>query len=334
MDHHQVSIEEVARVVYGMGSEAFSKLAGQLPKVGVKFGWQTLGHFELFLNQLNPEEREAVIRGDRKLTTEEVIRLLIDQNGRGIPAHLGIKSDAKDENAIFTIKQLTNNYGEIRDSYVEAFADFPELKFLSASEFEDRSEKKKEMLLADGLISNLVRRAHMPIPTPYFVVNDYGKGKALQEIFLAVLEKMYKKHFPDRNFENYNVELKKKVRIIKNTGYDKFIAMMASGPDAVWYFPRALQGFSINAEREAMKILIGRSLALSGAISTSLAITGNVVEMVGSFNTPGYDCAAVSWGSSDCSLYFEADDVGLWFSSAGSLGRADGSYSAGLVFLG
>ena len=334
MDHHQVSIEEVARVVYGMGSEAFSKLAGQLPKVGVKFGWQTLGHFELFLNQLNPEEREAVIRGDRKLTTEEVIRLLIDQNGRGIPAHLGIKSDAKDENAIFTIKQLTNNYGEIRDSYVEAFADFPELKFLSASEFEDRSEKKKEMLLADGLISNLVRRAHMPIPTPYFVVNDYGKGKALQEIFLAVLEKMYKKHFPDRNFENYNVELKKKVRIIKNTGYDKFIAMMASGPDAVWYFPRALQGFSINAEREAMKILIGRSLALSGAISTSLAITGNVVEMVGSFNTPGYDCAAVSWESSDFSLYFEASGDELEFDGTDDLGGAHDDYSAGLVFLG
>jgi len=110
--------------------------------------------------------------------------------------------------------------------------------------------------------------------------------------------------------------------------------MMASGPDAVWYFPRALQGFSINAEREAMKILIGRSLALSGAISTSLAITGNVVEMVGSFNTPGYDCAAVSWGSSDYSLYFWAAGGKLEFSTTDDLGSAYGGYSAGLVFLG
>jgi hypothetical protein len=331
MNFHNVTQEDVARVVEGMGLEAFLELASKLPEVGVKYGDQKLGLFEFLLNQLDSDEWEAVKRGERRISTEKILRLLIDHVGRGIPAHLGLTSEVRDGKAQCRIIQPTRNYDEIVSGYVEAFFDFPELKFLSASEFEDKAEAKKEKLLADGLISDLIRRAYMPIPTPYFIIGDYGK--ALQKIFLPALMKMYKKYFPAHSFNNYrDGDLEKKVSIIEGTDYDKF--MMASGPDVVWYFPMALLGFSINASREAMKIFTKHSLALSGAISTSLAITGNVKEMAESISTPCYNCAAVSWESTDYSLGFGATDDKLWFDWVDSLGDTNSCYSAGLIFFG
>lgn len=328
--------EQIARVVNGMGHEGFLQLANSLEPAGAKYGDETMGTFEFLLNllnQLSPEVLGALKRGEMRLTVEEIVQLLIDHTGRGIPAHLGVTSKVKNENQNFSIEQPAINYAEILAIYLEAFHDFPELKFLETTAFEDASEKKKEILLTDGLISNLVKRAHMPIPTPQLVVGDYGK--VLQEIFLVVMEKMYKKHFSDRAFNNYrNNDLENKVSIIDGVGYDKFMAMLSGGPNAMWYFPRALQGFSINAAREAMKILSGHSLALSGAISTTLAIAGNVEKMAGSFNTPGYDCSAVAWRSAGYSLYAKAIGGYFFFAVTDGLADAGGRYSSGLLFIG
>jgi len=328
-----VTREELERVARAMSEEALKKFAANLPPADAKYGAEDMGFFEMLLNQLG-DDIEAVRRGEKRLTAEEVTRLLIDHTGRGIPAYLEVTSKVKDENASFTIElEQSFNYAEILATYLEAFHEFPELKFLSAVEFEDNAEGKRGKLLVDGLISNLVRRAHTPIPTPHLVVGDYGK--ALQKIFLKVLEEMYNKQFPNRSFNNYrDNDLEKKVNIIPDVGYDKFIAMMASGPNAIWYFPRALQGFSMNAAREAMKILIERSLALSGAISTSLAIIGNVEKMAGSFNTPSYDCSAVSWQSAGYSLYCGAGGGSFVFGNAGNLANANDNYSSGVLLLG
>ena len=68
------------------------------------------------------------------------------------------------------------------------------------------------------------------------------------------------------------------------------------------------------------------SLVLSGPIDMAIVITSYPDVLVKDFNTPGYDCAAVSWKSADYSF-----DLRAYYDW---LGSAYDDYSSGVVFLG
>ena len=170
----------------------------------------------------------------------------------------------------------------------------------------------------------------MPVCYPQFTLGDYGKD--LEEVFLKAAGDSYKSQFPEREFNNYRQGgLEKKVNIVEES-HKRLLSKMAEGSVVgIQFFPT--QGFSINADREIMPLL-PKSLFLSGPVDLASAMTAYPDVLARDFNTPGYDCAAVSWRSSVYSLNFWADDDGLRFSGTGILGRAFGFYSAGLVFLG
>lgn len=326
MDHHQVSIEAAARVACGMGLEAFLKLASQLPEVNAKYGARLFGQVEAFFNMVEPADMDRLLAGEASIKIVEIIRKLVDKNGRMIPP-AGMKSAVCDPNTSFKLVQPKIDYAERLNRLIRFF---PGKTFLSAEEFQKRSEALLEQLRQDVILSNLLKGVFLPVCYPQFTFGDYGKD--LEDVFLKAAGGSYKSQFPEREFNNYRRgELEKGVDIVEES-HERFIAKMAKCPMVgIQFFP--LQGFSIQADRELMPSL-PKSLYLSGPIDLAVAMTECPDVLARDFNTPGYDCAAISWGSAGYSLSFWACDDKLSFGSTGLLGLAGDDDSAGLVFLG
>lgn len=326
MKHHELTLEEVARVANGLGVEGFKSLSSSLPPVDAKHGARPLGQVEAFLNMLNPADLDRLLAGEASIEIVELIRKLVDKNGRMIPL-AGMKSAVCDPNTSFKLVQPTINYAERINRLIRFF---PGRTFVSAEEFQKRSKALVEQLRQNPILSNLFNGVCLPVCYPQFKLGDYGED--LENVFLNAVGNSYKSHFPEREFYNHREgELKGKVSIVEEN-HKQLIAKMAEGPVVgIQFFP--LQGFSINADRELMALL-PKSLALSGPIDLATAITVYPDVLARDFNTPGYDCAAVSWGSADYSLFFWANDDKLRFDFTDDLRLADDAGSAGLVFLG
>jgi hypothetical protein len=257
--------------------------------------------------------------------------LLIDQTGREIPAHLELTSRVCNENPAYHPDQPEIGYGEIRESFIDSFP--KGTKFLSEAEFEDRAEKAKETILRDSSVANIFNRTHLPILFSQHVVSDMGDS--LQDFYLQAAKSAYLKQFPERQFINHlDGKLSGKVSVIPNMGHDKFIAAMAEGAGMAWYFPDPMKGFSVLAQREAMKALMSHGFSLAGAIEPSLAMVGYSKYLARDRKTPKLDCSAVSFGSSAASLGFIADDDDLAFVNDVNLDGPNDICSGGLVLLG
>jgi hypothetical protein len=291
------------------------------------------GHYLAIIKKLGGRKMvDALLHGEIVFEPKELIRLLVDKTGRLIPAHLGITAAVCDENRDFLLNQPSViDYGEILARFRKFFP--AGTKFVNAIEFMTLAEAAKEESLASKLLANLFKRAAWPLPIPQHEVHDMGKS--MDEFFLPAAKAAYLNQFPDRKFNIYCGDMPRKVLPLPDyNGHDKFIAKMKDSPGVAWYFPNPMQGFSILAQREAGKMLLQHGLLLNGAIEPALALVGFTGEMARGYNTPGYDCPAVSWQSAGGSLYFKADGDGLGVSDDGYLDGADGFYSGGLVLLG
>jgi len=273
---------------------------------------------------------DAILRDEKTIVVKDAVRTLLDKHGLCISSVLDITSQVENENKSFCAGQPEINYRDILSWYKEIFP--KGTKFIEASKFEDLAEFSREKILQNHQISNLFQRAHMPVPFPKYQIDD--SGTALQDFYLPAVERSYNLKFPNKKFNNYmDGKLEKQVSILPNFGNNKFLAKMATG-GFFWFFAHPLQGFCINAQREAMGVLTQYELGLSGTIVNSLATAGFPSELVGSFNTPGMFCSGDFWGSSDYSLYFDANDDFLIFGCTGILAHPNEVLSGGLFFFG
>ncbi|KKR20556.1 MAG: hypothetical protein UT50_C0016G0005 [Candidatus Moranbacteria bacterium GW2011_GWA2_39_41] len=276
------------------------------------------------------ENLEAWLRGEKRMTLEDVIRKLFDHTGRCIPAHLGITSKACDENRGFNVELPELGYGKLHQIITGCFP--KEMEFIDQRRFVAEAEVLKKKYTGDELVGNFFKRAR-PILLPR---HDAQKdmGASLNELFVPAVEQVYKKAYPDRNFVNYRkADLVGNVSIIPGTGHDELVAMMAEKSFAAWYSPNPFQGFSINAQREAMKILMQYGFALAGGVDTAVAAVAYAGEMSRDFKTPVYTCSALSWRSAGYSLRFFACGFEFFFGLPDVLFGACGRGSGGLVLF-
>lgn len=274
------------------------------------------------------EKVEGILRDELEVEVREAIRLLVAQTGRCIPELLDLTNRVGDENRSFSVQPL-DGY-----SYIEILAWYKDIlpkgsKLLEVAEFEDIAETSREAILADRQIANLFRRAAFPVPFSKFSFSDLGT--ALEDFFLPIAERGYKAKFPDREFCNYRKgKLAGQVTLLPFLGGERLFA----GMGMMWFFPHSLQRFSPLAQREAMAVLTKHGLGLADPSAFALAIGGFPEQLAGSYQTPGYNCSAVSCESPDFSLYFKAHDDSLVFNDFGNLEYPDEVYSGGLFFLG
>ncbi|EKE15828.1 MAG: hypothetical protein ACD_11C00103G0030 [uncultured bacterium] len=274
------------------------------------------------------EMLDAWLRGELKMTLEEIIKKLIDKNGRLIPARELIENVC-DPNKNFSLTQPRIDYKE-RLARIIKF--FPKgMKFSSLEQFIGQSESLFEQMRSDLLLSNLLNGIWLPTCFPQMEIRDYGK--TLEEVFILAAKESYRKEFPKRSFNNYRKgELAGKVEIIVGSRHEKLFAKIAEGPVVgIQFFPT--QGFSIDASRQQMSVL-PESLLLSGGIDIMTAVAMYPDVLGKDFNTPGYLCAANSWRSAEYSLYAGAHDGDFGFGDSDDLFGADARFSSGLLFIG
>lgn len=276
------------------------------------------------------ENLDACLRGEKKITLEDVIEKFIDKNGRCIPAK-DLKGRACDPNKSLKIEQL--EFGGINEIFKRFTQFFPkETRFMSVEEFVDKIQILLDQLEGDPLLQNLLKGAWFPVVFPQMEIDDYGKS--LEEIFMAVAEKSYQEQFPAREFKNHNKgELVNKVGIISGSRHEKLLAKMAEGPVVgIQFFP--MQGFSINASREQMSLL-PESLLLSGSIDILTAVSMYPDILGRDLNTTiAYLCSANYLQSSEHSLRMSANEDSLIFDNTHFLAYAFPGCSSGLLFLG
>jgi len=293
-----------------------------------KYSKYTGGQKEALLNMLGGEDKmDALLCGDLTVELKEAVKLLFDKNGRLIPRNL--QSSVCDANKDFYLEHSAVDLPKLIKDWEMVF----EQKFpISLDELENRSVAILDLIKNDPLLNNCLNGFWAVTLVPKIEVVDYGT--ILEKVFLPATERGYKAVYPDRTFVNYRKgTLANQVKIVNGTRHEKLIEQLAKDNVVVVHFVNPTQGFSVNAQREVMGSM-PLEFTLGGPIDrlTVAATYPNIVFR--DFNTPGYDCSAVSWQSADQSLYLWADDVALVFGNGGFLGDAYDYCSGGLSVLG
>ena len=281
---------------------------------------------KLLLNATDEEILQGVLSGDLEIVVQKAMQILFDRHGRRIPPR-GLVAAVCDPNRYFRLDQPSLDYAN-RLARLEQ-AGLP--AGISAAEFEARASALLSSIGENKWIKNLLNGVYLPVIIPQMNISDLG---AVTEQLVSAAEKSYLSQFPNRSFTNHRKgELAGQATIVSGSRYEQLLACLDKGAVVGIYFPACLQGFSVDAQREQM-LSLPENFILSGSVESAIA-WGMYPDILGrDFHTPGYDCSAVQWRSSDYSLSFGAYDVNAGFGLRASLGYASDYFSGGLLLLG
>lgn len=202
---------------------------------------------------------------------------------------------------------------------------------ISVSEFQERTEAAHAKAMALPGCVNLAKAVRLPLCFPKTEIADLGQ---ITEDFVTAAGKSYCRQFPNRSFKNYRQgDLAGQVSIVSGSRYEQFIQALTQSAVVANYYPNPLQGYSVDAQREQMASL-PEGFILSGPLDTAMGWVMYPDVLARDFKTPGYDCSAVQWQSSEFSLGFKACDDEADFDYRADLSNAYDDYSGGLLFVG
>ena len=291
----------------------------------------TTGELNALVKNLGGEKvAKKIQRGEVRVSFENITNVLFDKNGQRIPKDLS--ADIRNINWGF---QLDQPKLKTEIDYAKRIQQLYEYLGLDAEvtgkQFKTETERLLALIQKDSQIANIIKGVYLPVILPQLINEDLG---TVLEQYLKTVQKNYTKTFDGRGFlNNCNGTLVGKVNTVDQSRHNQLVERMKQGLVIGIHFPNALQGFSINADREQMSTL-PNGLILSG-LDTLIALMMYPDILACSWNVPGLDLAALSWQATD-SFFFEADDDYLSFNSNNidSLASAHDNYSGGLLFLG
>ena len=303
-----------------------------------KYPNRTLGHCEALENALTTDVVDRLLSGEltvRVIGKEVVIEptpvLVYDKNGRRIPPK-GMKANVCDANyGYYTTRVDREDYAGRLKLAGDAFND-KSLKFVSAEEFERRICALGQKIEADETIKNVLKGAWYPFVIPRWLgVTEKNYGDKLDKVLVPTVARAYKKAFPERPFNNnLKGQLSGEVTIWTGSRHERVLEVASKEPVVGIYFPTALQGYSINADREQMETLPEMFL-LAGALDAMAAMSMYAKELLRDKKTPCYDMAALVWRG--WSLFCDALADCACFYGHQFLAGAFGDVAGGLVAL-
>ncbi len=293
-------------------------------------------HIEAFVNKLGGIENFVLgLRHDCDLILQPRFPKYFDKNGHGIPENL--TATVCDSNKDYTLTQpdvLSNVF--LAGCFVRAknyLGDYLGRGMISYGSYQELVNIQVAKLKADESVANLLKGVWLPIIIPPMVIDDIGRSV---ETIVEAAGASYKDQYQNRKWEN---ELKGKlagnVTIIEGTRHDRLISQIAENSVVGIYFPNALQGFSVNAQREFVQRL-PEGFSLTGAIEPSVALAMYPTVLAHGNKTPVYDCSALQYKPTyaEQSFYFGANDGRLEFDHKVGLIFENGTHSGGLLFVG
>ena len=259
------------------------------------------GQDEALLNRLGIDVARRISSGEltvrvvgEEVLVEPVKQTLFDKHGRRIPPK-GLNANVCDADYDYHVVQPTQiDYAErLRLAHEALGSDVEETWWPSAEEFQQKTEEVLEDLREDEQCSQILQGPHFPICIPQMAVEDYGQ--MLDEMLLPAAERAYKRAYPDRKFYNHRKgELQGELEIWSGSKHEQVLSAVREGPVLGVYFPQALQGYSINADREQMAGL-PEKMSLSGGLDTLFAWLMYASELLRDEKTPWFDMAALMW---------------------------------------
>jgi len=351
MRNGTLTLDTIVKVADALSVKAMITIAESREGDPAKFGPFSIGQIEAglnhFLASVPPEEREsvfeAIVRGGTRavVTLEEVIKLLIDRNGRGIPIKPKVTANVCDPNRSFYLEafNLVDPTGLITMmvSYQKLFSQSP-LGGL-VDEYTRRFNAIRAKVAANPCIANLFVGPSYPVILPQIPEGDYGKA-VLEDFILPVVKASYEAAFPGRKFINRREgqlkfnnrregQFKSQVTIVDER-HQQLVTDLTKNP-IVGILTLPLQGFSVHAQRQFAK-LMPEGISLAGPIEIGVGEALYPKHLSRDNNTPVKDCSAVQWRGSGLSLCFDASDGKLEFDFGYGLGGAY-AVSSGALFV-
>jgi hypothetical protein len=251
--------------------------------------------------------------------------LLFDETGRR--DQRGLKSDVCAPNRKYYLVRPSLDYsGRLNRLKQTGFA-----LDITADEFERQTYNLRAFLKTTTAIANLANGFCLPVVIPRASDED-DLGLAMDK-FVTGAQDAIRHEFPHREF-NSRVSLTGRLVIEEGSRQDRLVSKLKIRPVVALYYPLALWGFSVDAQREQMAAL-PNSLVLCGIRATSLAEIMYPDVLARDCHTPAYDCsAAISSTLPDVSYCYKVSspEVVSFIERRGSA-YAAGRHSGGLLFL-
>jgi len=276
---------------------------GQEPATLAKYPDRTLGQCEALENILGTEVVVGLLSGKltvRVVGNEVVIEptktLIFDKNGRRIPPE---KLDANtcDANYVYAptrVRLAKPDFAARAALACEALPDAHD--WIPPDEFYERIVALVAKIKEDVTISRVLKGAWYPVCIPGGLgITAENYGEKIDTVLVPAVKTMYERAYPGRTFNNnLHGQLAGEVGIWRGSRHEQLIEEASKGPVVGIYFPTALQGYSINADREQMASLPEMFL-LAGALDSLAAQMMYAKELLRDFNVPWYDMAAMTW---------------------------------------
>jgi hypothetical protein len=252
---------------------------------------------------------------------------LFDKNGRRIPPE-GLRAAVYDANYQYAPTKLDKvSYAARLERLRLAFGE--EVNLPTPDEFESRIKDLVAKIEAEETIKNVLKGAWYPVCIPGglgITLENYGEK--LDTNIVPAVKAEYERAFSGKTFYNNMAgQLAGEVNIWNGSRHERLVEAASKGPVVGIYFPTALQGYSINAEREQMASL-PKMFWLAGALDALVAQVMYPQELLRDNRTPYYDMAATEWRGWALCGYARVDNA--YFGCRGLLDSAYGDFAGGV----
>ena len=287
----------------------------------------TTGELNALVKNLGGEEvARKIQKGEVKVSLEEAIKMLFDKSGRRIPQ--GLTAEVCDPDLDFGLYRLQEIDYNRRLQLLRRVLRGVDTG-INAECFQQEAERQLALIRDNSQIANIIDGVWLPVIMPQLTTEDLGE---ILENYVEAAGKSYIANSYRRFYNRRKGTSAGKIYIVDESRYDQFIGRMKQGAVIGIYFPKSLQGFSINACREQITEL-PEGFILSG-LDTIIAMIMYPDILARGYRTLSLCLAALSWQSADFSLEFDVDNSRLNFGSTAHLVNARGAYSGGLLFVG
>jgi len=228
----------------------------------IKYGDRTIGQLEALENILGSGVVDGLLTGKltvRVVGNEVVIEpapvLIFDKHGRRIPP-AGLLAKVCDANYGSAPTKLGEVSCAARQERLKlAFGE--SVGLIATDDFERRIAELVGKINADATIKNVLNGSWYPICIPGGLgITPENYGEKLDNVIVPAAKSAYERAFSERTFRNnLSGQLAGEVRIFKGSRHEKLLEAASKEPVVGIYFPTALQGYSINADREQMASL-------------------------------------------------------------------------------
>lgn len=152
-------------------------------------------------------------------------------------------------------------------------------KYTSFSRKNDASIALEKILVdlkSNKNLENLINGPKVPFALPKINIDDIGEF--IEDILLKNVSKSFRDQFPDSHFKAViqdKTSLKGRLSVTENSGYDIFLETLKNDDICGYYFPQALQEYSVDSQIEQMRDLGSEeNICLSGPIEAATSLVG------------------------------------------------------------